>query len=75
MYQRTLGQFSNALLTIDKAHTTTEGPGLHTMFRWVKPGLWSQPPHSLCLEYMLQISPKCRNLPYVAMNILLLLLG
>ncbi len=25
-------------LTIDKVHSTTEGPGLWTRLRWVKPG-------------------------------------
>ncbi len=57
----TIGQFSNALLTIDKAHITTQGPGLHTRLRWLKPVLWSQPYHSLCLKYLWQVSPQCRN--------------
>ncbi len=44
-----MGQFSNVLLAIDKADSsdnTTEGPGVHTRRRWVKPGLLAQPSHS-----------------------------
>ncbi len=36
-----MDQFSNVLLAIDKAHSTTDGPGLQTKLRWVKPGLWA----------------------------------
>ncbi len=31
-------------------HSTTEGLGLQTRLRWVKPGSWAQQSHSLCLE-------------------------
>ncbi len=38
-------QFGNVLLTIDKVkHITTEGSGLWTRLRWVKPGLWPNYP-------------------------------
>ncbi len=47
-----MGQFSKVLLAIDNAHSTTDGPGLQTRLRSVKPGLWAQLSHSLCLEYL-----------------------
>ncbi len=51
-----MGQFSKLLLAIDKKkNSTTMGPALQTRLRWVKLGLWAQPSHSLCLEYMWQI--------------------
>ncbi len=40
-----MDQFSKVLLTIDNTYSTTEGPGLQTKHRWVKPGLWAQPSH------------------------------
>ncbi len=40
---------------IDSSHTIPEGPGLQTRLRWIKPGLWAQPYHSLCLEYLWQV--------------------
>ncbi len=44
-----MGQLVNVLLAIDEAHSTTYGPGLPTRLRWVKPGLWAQLFHSLCI--------------------------
>ncbi len=44
-----MDQLVNVLLAIDKAQSTIEGPGLRTRLRCVKPGLWAQPFHSLCL--------------------------
>ncbi len=42
-------------LAIDNAHSIKEGPGLWTRFRWVKPGVWAQLSHYLCLQYMWQV--------------------
>ncbi len=28
---------------------------MQTRLRWVKPDLWAQPSHSLCLEYLWQV--------------------
>ncbi len=50
-----MGQFSKILLTIDNAHTVPQCPRLWTRFRWVKPDLYAQPSHSLCLEYLWQV--------------------
>ncbi len=47
-----MGQFRKVLLAIDNAHNTAEGPGLQTRLRWVKPDLWAQPSHPLCLQYL-----------------------
>ncbi len=47
-----MGQFSKVLLAIDNRHTVPQtGRGLQSRLRWVKPGLWAQPFHSLYLEY------------------------
>ncbi len=35
-----MGQVGKVLLTINKIHSTAEGPRLWTRLRWVKPGLW-----------------------------------
>ncbi len=36
--------------------STIEGPGLQTRLRWVKPVFGVQPSHSLCSEYLWQIT-------------------
>ncbi len=36
-------------------HSTTEGHELQTRLWWVKPGLWAQSSHLLCLEYLRQV--------------------
>ncbi len=43
-----MDQSINVLLW-QSTHSTTEGPELQTRLRWVKPGLWAQPSHFLCL--------------------------
>ncbi len=47
-----MGQF-NKVVYLLIMHT--EGPGLWTRLRWVKPGLCVQPSHSLCLGYLWQV--------------------
>ncbi len=47
-----MDELLNVLLAIYKAH---RGTGLWTSPRWIKPGLWAQPPDSLCLAYIWQV--------------------
>ncbi len=51
-----MNQPMNVILTIDNTHSTIEGPGLQSRLRWVKPGLWAQPPPlsaTISLAYIL----------------------
>ncbi len=52
----TMDKLMNVKLTIGKVtYSTTEDPGLRIKIWCVKPGLWAQPSHSLCLEYLWHI--------------------
>ncbi len=51
----TMDQQVNVILAIDKLHTTPQSQALQTRLSWVKPSLWAQPSHSLCLEYLWHI--------------------
>ncbi len=51
-----MGKFSNVLLAIDNAHTVPQrAMDCRLALSLCKPGLWAQPSHSLCLEYMWQV--------------------
>ncbi len=47
-----MGPFSKVLLAIDKEHNTIESLGLWTRLRWVKPDLWAQLSHYICVKYI-----------------------
>ncbi len=49
-----MGQFSKVLLAIDKVHSVPQRT-LDCGLMWVKPGLWVQLSHSLCLAYIYQM--------------------
>ncbi len=57
-----MDQLVNVLLATDKAHT--EGPGLQTRLRWVKPGLRAHPSHSSLVfgQIVVTHSPSCAQI-------------